>query len=101
MSIKCFETVSQIKFENSENDHVEVLVTIGTAGYAISTLSLICAMTIMIKFRRLHCPRNTIHINLFGAILFRCIVHFVQTIYTTGQVSLRSYFANSTARADH
>ncbi|KAF8572276.1 hypothetical protein P879_02602 [Paragonimus westermani] len=70
----------------SQSDHVEILVTIGTAGYAISTLSLICAITIMIKFRRLHCPRNTIHINLFAAILFRCIVHFVQTIYTTGQV---------------
>ncbi|TGZ62822.1 hypothetical protein CRM22_007228 [Opisthorchis felineus] len=67
----------------SSSGHVKILIHIGTAGYAISTLSLVFAITIMVRFRRLRCTRNTIHVNLFSAILLRCLVHFMQKTLDT------------------
>ncbi|KAK3109057.1 hypothetical protein FSP39_022000 [Pinctada imbricata] len=40
-------------------------------GYGISLVSLSVAVFIMIYFKRLHCPRNTVHLNLFIAFILR------------------------------
>ncbi|XP_060584374.1 secretin receptor-like isoform X2 [Ruditapes philippinarum] len=55
-------------------------------GYGISLVSLLLAVAIMIYFKRLHCPRNTIHINLFVSFIFRAIISFVKENALVNQV---------------
>ncbi|XP_052811017.1 parathyroid hormone/parathyroid hormone-related peptide receptor-like isoform X2 [Mya arenaria] len=47
-------------------------------GYGISLAALIFAVGIMVYIKRLHCPRNTIHINLFLSFILRAIISFVK-----------------------
>ncbi|KAK3587871.1 hypothetical protein CHS0354_019760 [Potamilus streckersoni] len=47
-------------------------------GYGISLISLLLAVTIMLLFKKLHCPRNFIHINLFVSFILRATISFVK-----------------------
>ncbi|KAL8585881.1 hypothetical protein ACOMHN_019296 [Nucella lapillus] len=47
-------------------------------GYGLSLVTLLVAIVIMIYFRRLHCPRNTVHMNLFVAFLLRAVLSFLR-----------------------
>ncbi|XP_052247026.1 parathyroid hormone/parathyroid hormone-related peptide receptor-like isoform X23 [Dreissena polymorpha] len=59
-------------------EHMPRIRLMYNIGYGISLASLILAVTIMIYFKRLHCPRNTIHINLFVSFTLRAIISFVK-----------------------
>lgn len=58
--------------------HMERIELMSNIGYGVSLVSLLLAVIIMFYFKRLHCPRNTIHINLFVSFIFRAIISFVK-----------------------
>uniref|UniRef100_A0AAY4C0M5 Uncharacterized protein n=1 Tax=Denticeps clupeoides TaxID=299321 RepID=A0AAY4C0M5_9TELE len=49
-----------------------------TAGYAASLISLISAVFIFTVFRKFHCTRNYIHINLFVSFVLRASAVFIK-----------------------
>ncbi|KAJ8945097.1 hypothetical protein NQ318_005278 [Aromia moschata] len=50
---------------------IPILKNISYFGYAISIVSLITALSIFVNIKRLHCPRNKLHINLFISFIMR------------------------------
>ncbi|XP_076094370.1 secretin receptor-like isoform X2 [Mytilus galloprovincialis] len=58
--------------------HMPYIRLVFNIGYGISLVSLVLATTLMIAFRRLRCPRNTVHINLFISFILRASISFMK-----------------------
>ncbi|KAI2648904.1 Vasoactive intestinal polypeptide receptor 2 [Labeo rohita] len=50
-----------------------VMKTLYTLGHSLSLIALITGSTILCLFRKLHCTRNYIHLNLFFSFILRAI----------------------------
>ncbi|XP_071158306.1 secretin receptor-like isoform X2 [Mytilus edulis] len=59
-------------------DHMDNLTIMKHTGYGLSLASLLVAVIIMLYFKKLHCPRNTIHLNLFLSFILRAIISFIK-----------------------
>uniref|UniRef100_A0A4W3GPP1 Pituitary adenylate cyclase-activating polypeptide type I receptor-like n=1 Tax=Callorhinchus milii TaxID=7868 RepID=A0A4W3GPP1_CALMI len=51
-----------------------------TAGYATSLIALVSAVIIFAAFRKFHCTRNYIHMNLFVSFILRAASVFIKDL---------------------
>uniref|UniRef100_A0ACB8FVV3 Uncharacterized protein n=1 Tax=Sphaerodactylus townsendi TaxID=933632 RepID=A0ACB8FVV3_9SAUR len=66
--------------QNFVEFYLATVKTIYTIGYSVSTATLTIAVVVLISFRRLHCPRNYIHIHLFLTFILKAIAIFVRDL---------------------
>ncbi|KAM5135058.1 vasoactive intestinal polypeptide receptor-like [Mantella aurantiaca] len=63
---------------DDKRGHFYTVKILYTCGYAASLLALVSAISIFSLFRKLHCPRNFIHMNLFVSFIIRSAAVFVK-----------------------
>uniref|UniRef100_A0A8C2HXE8 Growth hormone releasing hormone receptor n=1 Tax=Cyprinus carpio TaxID=7962 RepID=A0A8C2HXE8_CYPCA len=68
---------SKLKLKMTESYFATVKL-IYTVGYGASLLSLSVAVVILLLFRRLHCARNYIHMQLFFTFILKSVAVFVK-----------------------
>ncbi|XP_046553576.1 parathyroid hormone/parathyroid hormone-related peptide receptor-like [Haliotis rubra] len=67
-------------------EHMPRVKLMYTIGYSVSLTFLILAVAIMVYFKRLHCPRNMIHLNLFLAVLVRAGISLMRSVLLVNDV---------------
>ncbi|KAF6716937.1 Vasoactive intestinal polypeptide receptor 1 [Oryzias melastigma] len=68
-----------------------------TAGYATSLISLISAIFVFTAFRKFHCTRNYIHINLFFSFILRASAVFIKDAVLFSDENLDHCFMSTTS----
>ncbi|XP_060638640.2 pituitary adenylate cyclase-activating polypeptide type I receptor isoform X2 [Anolis sagrei] len=64
--------------DNNQKYYFLSVKALYTVGYSTSLVSLTTAMVILCRFRKLHCTRNFIHMNLFVSFILRAISVFIK-----------------------
>uniref|UniRef100_A0A3B4B5E7 Secretin receptor n=1 Tax=Periophthalmus magnuspinnatus TaxID=409849 RepID=A0A3B4B5E7_9GOBI len=77
IALICFEGQT-VKQASETHMYFSYVKTMYTVGYALSLISLTIAITIFCLFRKLHCTRNYIHIQLFLSFILRAIFIFIR-----------------------
>ncbi|KAM4560428.1 secretin receptor [Odontesthes bonariensis] len=72
------DTLDFIGESSGSRMYFSYVKTMYTAGYAVSLISLIIAITIFSMFRKLHCTRNHIHMQLFISFILRAMFIFIR-----------------------
>ncbi|XP_078087382.1 vasoactive intestinal polypeptide receptor 1-like [Mustelus asterias] len=79
-----FSVACESKTKSSNESNVNMIsyyLTIKqayTAGYALSVIALVIASIIFMAFRKFHCTRNYIHLNLFVSFILRAASVFTK-----------------------
>ncbi|XP_019495484.1 PREDICTED: growth hormone-releasing hormone receptor [Hipposideros armiger] len=61
-----------------EKSYFSTVKTIYTLGHSISVVALLVAIAILVALRRLHCPRNYIHTQLFTTFILKAGAVFLK-----------------------
>nr|AKQ63007.1 orphan G-protein coupled receptor 13 [Platynereis dumerilii] len=75
--------------------HIPILKIINNTGYSISLISLLVAVTIMLYFKKLRCPRTSVHVNLFLSFILRAAVCLLKEVVLVNGVALSSDFSKN------
>ncbi|XP_057712799.1 pituitary adenylate cyclase-activating polypeptide type I receptor-like isoform X1 [Corythoichthys intestinalis] len=76
-----YEEVCAFRDDSSPETETSYLSTfrqVYTVGYATSLISLVTAVVVFTAFRKFHCTRNYIHINLFSSFILRASAVFIK-----------------------
>ncbi|XP_061593321.1 pituitary adenylate cyclase-activating polypeptide type I receptor-like [Cololabis saira] len=81
----------------SETIYFSNLKQVYTAGYATSLISLISAIFVFTVFRKFHCTRNYIHMNLFFSFILRASAVFIKDGVLFSDENLDHCFMSTTS----
>ncbi|ELT96601.1 hypothetical protein CAPTEDRAFT_130410, partial [Capitella teleta] len=69
-------------------DHIPKIHIIFSVGYGLSLITLLAAVILMSLFKKLRCPRTTLHVHLFVSFIVRAAVSFLKENLFVGGVGL-------------
>ncbi|XP_042198467.1 glucagon receptor [Callorhinchus milii] len=104
-SSQCVFNAKDDRFEKKMGKILAGFKVMYTVGYSLSLGTLILALGILVGFRKLHCMRNYIHMNLFASFILRAVSILIRdalfkmhyTSVTTGNPDIKMWFNNKTA----
>ncbi|XP_016405702.1 growth hormone releasing hormone receptor, like [Sinocyclocheilus rhinocerous] len=73
-----YHEACSVEDEIPEESYFATVKLIYTVGYGASLLSLSVAVAILLLFRRLHCARNYIHMQLFFTFILKSVAVFIK-----------------------
>lgn len=62
-------------------ENLDRIQLIADLGYLLSLLTLVFALLILTCIKRLRCPKNNLHLQLFISFIIRCFFHWVQRLF--------------------
>lgn len=62
-------------------DNLDRIQLVADIGYLISLFALVLALLILTCIKRLRCPKNNLHLQLFISFIIRCWFHWVQRLF--------------------
>lgn len=65
-------------------DHLDRIQLIADLGYLLSLLTLVFALLILTCIKRLRCPKNNLHLQLFISFIIRCLFHWIRRLFVQG-----------------
>ncbi|XP_034039725.1 growth hormone releasing hormone receptor a [Thalassophryne amazonica] len=80
-----------------EMSYLSTFRQVYTVGYATSLISLLTAIVVFTAFRRFHCTRNYIHINLFSSFVLRASAIFIKDAVLFADETLDHCFMSTAA----
>lgn len=74
---------NQLKKESDPliDDNLDRIQLIADIGYLLSLLTLVFALLILTCIKRLRCPKNNLHLQLFISFIIRCWFHWMQRLF--------------------
>uniref|UniRef100_G1PEJ8 Growth hormone-releasing hormone receptor n=1 Tax=Myotis lucifugus TaxID=59463 RepID=G1PEJ8_MYOLU len=67
-----------LELPTEEESYFSTVKVIYTLGHSVSTVALLVAIAILVALRRLHCPRNYIHTQLFATFILKAGAVFLK-----------------------
>ncbi|XP_022918523.2 vasoactive intestinal polypeptide receptor 2-like isoform X1 [Onthophagus taurus] len=82
--------VDKICDENVTFPHyIQLINVISHTGYTISFCALLIAFVVMLAIKKLHCPRNKLHMHLFMSFILKIFFAHLKDILFVGGIGLK------------